>query len=90
MDKKTAQQKQSKSEEKSVQLARGAFVINDFLRNPHFSVLKIEFEKKCSCPSIYLYFTNDFHCQRNAAKKKFVAARKRVVGLEIRADSIEW
>ena len=32
-----AQQKQSKSEEKSVQLARGAFVINDFLRNPHFS-----------------------------------------------------
>ena len=29
-------QKSSKSEEKSVQLARGDFVINDFLRNPHF------------------------------------------------------
>jgi uncharacterized Zn-finger protein len=31
------QQKQSKSEEKIVQLASGAFMINDFLRNPHFS-----------------------------------------------------
>jgi uncharacterized Zn-finger protein len=30
-------QKQSKNEEKSVQLAKGAFMINDFLRNPHFS-----------------------------------------------------
>ena len=29
--------KQSKSEEKNVQLAKGAFIINDFLRNPHFS-----------------------------------------------------
>ena len=32
-----AQQKESKSEVKSVQLARDAFVINDFLRNPHFN-----------------------------------------------------
>ena len=32
-----AQQKESKNEENSVQLARGAFIINDFLRNQHFS-----------------------------------------------------
>ena len=32
-----AVQKQSKSEEISVQLAKGAFIVNDFLRNPHFN-----------------------------------------------------
>ena len=33
----STQQKQSKSEEISVQLARGMFMINDILRNVHFS-----------------------------------------------------
>ena len=34
----SSQQKQSKSEEKSVQLSKRGFITNDFLRNPHFSV----------------------------------------------------